>query len=194
MTLQKALFISLSMLAVSSSAFSATPPSEVATVISADVYLPLTLEAGTWDADVTFFTDGKPVGHDIGVQVNELLGNGHWITNDFRIAASKEFPAYQGHGVWGYDTVAKTYVDTWVDTNDLSVRTDYGFWQADKQIMTWSSKQSDGKGHFVDYRMIEEFKGEKRSLAIYQLGLATPVEHLLIKMDFTRRPASVKSK
>jgi hypothetical protein len=152
------------------------------------------LEAGTWDADVTFYTDGKPMGHDIGVQVNELLGNGHWITNDFRIAASKEFPAYQGHGVWGYDTVAKTYVDTWVDTNDLSVRTDYGFWQADKQTMTWSSKQNDGKGHFVDYRMIEEFKGDKRTLAIYQLGLAKPIEHLLIKMDFTRRPVQVESK
>ena len=35
--------------------------------------------------------------------------------------------------------------------------------------------------------MIEEFKGDKRTLAIYQLGLAKPVEHLLLSMDFTRR-------
>ena len=193
MPLRKAIFIATSLVLGSSSAFSAAPTPEGSAPISADVYLPMKLEAGTWDADVTFYTDGKPLGHDISVQVNELLGNGHWITNDFRIAASKEFPAYQGHGVWGYDTVAKTYVDTWVDTNDLSVRTDYGFWQADKQTMTWSSKQNDGKGHFVDYRMIEEFKGDKRTLAIYQLGLAKPIEHLLIKMDFTRRPAQVES-
>ncbi len=26
--------------------------------------------------------------------------------------------------MWGYDPVAKTYVNTWVDTNDLPVRTD----------------------------------------------------------------------
>ena len=171
----------------SGGAFSATAAPEAPTSLSADVYVPMKLEEGIWDADITFYTDDKPSGHDTGVQVNELLGNGHWITNDFRIAASKEFPAYQGHGVWGYDTVAKTYVDTWVDTIDLAVRTDYGFWQADKQIMTWSAKQSDGQGHFVDYRMIEEFKGEKRTLSIYQLGLAKPVEHLLIKMEFTRR-------
>ncbi len=187
-------FIIVSMLVASGSVFSAIPTPEAAPALSADVYLPMKLEVGTWDADVTFYTDDKPAGHDTGIQVNELLGNGHWITNDFRIAASKEFPAYQGHGVWGYDKVAKTYVDTWVDTNDLSVRTDYGFWQADTQTMTWSSKQNDGKGHFVDYRMIEEFKGEKRSLAIYQLGLAKPVEHLLIKMEFKRRPAPIQSR
>ena len=104
------------------------------------------LEAGVWDADVTFYNADKVAGHDTGVQVNEPMVNGHWITNDFHIAASKEFPVYQGHGVWDYDTVAKTYVDTWVDTNDLSVRTDCGFWKADTQTMTWSSKQNDGNG------------------------------------------------
>lgn len=187
MTSSKLVCLALLALDVSGAAFGAETAGETPSAIAADVYLPMKLEEGTWDAEVTFYTADKPTGHDTGVQINELLANGHWITNDFRIAASKEFPAYQGHGVWGYDTVAKTYVDTWVDTNDLSVRTDYGFWQADTQTMTWSSKQSDGKGHFVDYRMIEEFKGEKRSLTIYQLGLANPIQHLLIKMDFTRR-------
>lgn len=187
MTSSKLVCLALLALDVSGAAFGAETAGETPSAIAADVYLPMKLEEGTWDAEVTFYTADKPTGHDTGVQINELLANGHWITNDFRIAASKEFPAYQGHGVWGYDTVAKTYVDTWVDTNDLSVRTDYGFWQADTQTMTWSSKQSDGKGHFVDYRMIEEFKGDKRSLTIYQLGLANPIQHLLIKMDFTRR-------
>lgn len=187
MTSSKLVCLALLALDVSGAAFGAETAGETPSAIAADMYLPMKLEEGTWDAEVTFYTADKPTGHDTGVQINELLANGHWITNDFRIAASKEFPAYQGHGVWGYDTVAKTYVDTWVDTNDLSVRTDYGFWQADTQTMTWSSKQSDGKGHFVDYRMIEEFKGDKRSLTIYQLGLANPIQHLLIKMDFTRR-------
>ena len=191
MTSSTIFFIALSVLFAPTASFSATKATDAPSAISDDVYLPMKLEAGVWDAQVTFFTAGKPSGHDTGVQVNTLLANGHWITNDFRIASSKEFPEYQGHGVWGYDSVAKTYVDTWVDTNDLSVRTDYGYWQADKQTMTWSTKQNDGNGHFVDYRMIEEFKGDKRTLTIYQLGLATPVEHLLIKMDFTRRHPAV---
>ena len=59
------------------------------------------LEAGVWDADVTFYNADKVAGHDTGVQVNEPMVNGHWISNDFHIAASKEFPVYQGHGVLG---------------------------------------------------------------------------------------------
>ncbi len=59
-----------------------------------------------------------------GMQANTLLSNGHWIVNAFTIPATDKFPVYEGHGVWGYDPVAKTYVDTWVETNDLAVRTD----------------------------------------------------------------------
>ena len=62
--------------------------------------------------------------------------------------------------------VAKTYVDTWVDTNDLAVRTDYGFWYEPEKTMVWSSKQNDGQGHFVDYRMTEEFKGDTRDVHV----------------------------
>jgi hypothetical protein len=160
------------------------------TPIPDDVYAPIAMEQGTWDADVTFYENDKPASKGSGVQINNLLVNGHWITNDFQIPATDKYPAYQGHGVWGYDPVAKTYVDTWVDTNDLSVRTDYGYWQAKEQTMTWSSKQDDGKGHFVDYRMIEEFKGDTRILTFYQLGMAKPNPHTLIQIVFTRRPGT----
>lgn len=154
-----------------------------------DVYAPVAMEEGTWDADITFYKDDKPSGEAKGVQINTLLTNGHWITNDFRIPANGTFPPYQGHGVWGYDPVAKTYVNTWVDTNDLSVRTDYGYWQAKDLTMVWSSKQNDGKGHFIDYRLVEEFKGDTRIFTVYQLGIAKPNPHPLIKIIFTRRPA-----
>ena len=171
----------VAMLACSALATAAGTPSD------AERYAPMTLEAGTWDADITFYESDKPASKGVGVQTNTLLINGHWITNDFRMPADGKFPAYQGHGVWGYDPVAQTYVDTWVDTNDLSVRTDYGYWQPKEKIMTWSSKQADGKGHFIDYRMIEEFKGDTRILTFYQLGIAKPTPHILIQMVFTRR-------
>ena len=170
-------------------AFAATATTDSPSAIPAEVYAPIAMEAGTWDAEITFFEKDKPSATGKGVQVNTLLLNGHWITNDFRIPATDRFPAYQGHGVWGYDPVAATYVDTWVDTNDLSVRTDYGYWQPNEQIMTWSSKQNDGKGHFVDYRIVEEFKGDTRILTFSQLGMATPNPHPLVKIVFTRRTA-----
>lgn len=153
-----------------------------------DLYAPLRMEEGTWDADVTFYEDGKPSGTARGMQVNTLLANGHWITNDFRIPATGKFPPYQGIGLWGYDPVAKTYVNTWVDTNDRSVRTDYGFWYAKEQTMAWSSKQNDGQGHFVDYRMTEEFKGNTRIFTVHQLALVRPNPHLLLRIVFVKRP------
>ena len=156
---------------------------------AADVYAPIAMEAGTWDAEITFYENGQPSGQARGVQVNTLLANGHWITNDFRIPATDKFPAYQGHGVWGYDPVAKTYVNTWVDTNDQAVRTDYGFWYEKEQTMAWSSKHNDGKGHFVDYRVLEEFKPDGvRIFSFYQLSMVKATLIPLIKIVFTRRP------
>jgi hypothetical protein len=150
-------------------------------------YAPLLMEEGTWDADVTFYEDDKPSGRAKGVQVNTFLANRHWLVNEFRIPATEKFPAYEGHGVWGYDTVAKTYVNTWVDTNDLAVRTDYGHWDDAAKTMIWSSKQNDGQGHYIDYRISEEFKGDTRIFAFQQLGMVKPNPHPLVKIVFTKR-------
>jgi hypothetical protein len=158
--------------------------------VSPEIYSPIAMEEGTWDADITFYEGDKPSDKATGIQVNALLANGHWITNDFRIPANGKYPPYQGHGVWGYDPTAKTYVNTWVDTNDLSVRTDYGYWQAKESTMVWSTKQNDGNGHFIDYRSVEEFKGETRIFTVYQLGIVKPIQHTLIKIIFTRRPGT----
>ena len=53
--------------------------------------------------------------------------------------------------------------------------------------MTWSSKQNDGNGHFVDYRIVEEFRGTTRLFTFYQLGIVRPNAHPLVKIVFTRR-------
>ena len=153
-----------------------------------DVHLPLRLQQGVWDAEAVFFEDGKETGRARGVQTNTLLHNGHWITNDLRLAATETFPAYQGHGVWGFDPVARTYVNTWVDTNDRAVRTDYWFWYEKEQTMAWSTKQSDGEGHFIDYRMTEEFRGDTRVFTVYQLALVRPTPYLLVRITFVKRP------
>lgn len=154
---------------------------------AADRHTPLTLQEGTWDADVVFFENNQESGRAKGVQVNTLLANGHWITNDFRIPATGAMPPYQGHGVWGFDPVAKTYVNTWVDTNDRAVRTDYGFWYEKENTMAWSAKQPDGEGHFIDYRMTEEFKGDTRIFTVHQLALVRPTPYLLLRITFTKR-------
>jgi len=175
------------MLVVLAAATAVTSGAQTSAPTPGDIYAPLAMEEGTWDADVTFYEADKPASRAVGIQINTLLKNRHWIINEFRIPATDTTPAYEGHGVWGYDTVAKTYVNTWVDTNDLAVRTDYGFWYEAESMMVWSSKQNDGNGHFVDYRITEEFKGSVRVLTFYQLGLAKPNPHPLVKIVFTKR-------
>lgn len=153
-----------------------------------DVHAPMQMEAGTWDANITYYKDDQSPGTSKGVQVNTLIANGHWVTNDFRIPANGTFPPYQGHGAGGYDPVAKSCVDTRVDTNDLAVRTHYGDWQASECAMVWASKQNDGKGDFIDYRLVEEFRGDTRVFTVYQLGTAKPAPRPVLKIVFTRRP------
>jgi hypothetical protein len=151
-----------------------------------DIHAPLPMEVGTWHAAIEYFEDDKPSGTATGVEVNKLLLNGHWIVNDLKVPATGKLPAYEGYGIWGYDPVAKTYVKTWVDTNDQAVRTDYGVWNEADMTMVWSSKQNDGNGHYIDYRMVEEFKGDERVSTVYQLGLAKPTPHPLLKIVFKR--------
>jgi hypothetical protein len=177
-TIAAALAACISILAAAQS----SPPA-----IPEAVYAPLVMEEGTWDADVTFYESDKPNGNAKGVQINTFLANRHWMVNDFKIPATGKLPAYEGHGVWGYDPVAKTYVNTWVDTNDLAVRTDYGFWHEPEKTMVWSSKHNDGQWHFIDYRITEEFKGDTRVFTFFQLGLAKPNPHPLVKIVFTKR-------
>jgi hypothetical protein len=151
-------------------------------------YSPISMEAGTWRTSVTFYdyASGKVIGHARGTQKNVLLANKHWITNDFDVPATGKFPEFQGHGVWGYDPVAKTYINTWVDTSDEAVRTDYGYWDVQKKTMYWAAKQPDGQGDFVDWRLVETFRGAKRTLEFYQVGQESGKPHLIARMTFTR--------
>lgn len=161
-------------------------------VIAADApsvdYSPIAMEAGNWSADITFFdpATGKVVGHSKGTQKNVMLINKHWVTNDFDVPADGKNPEFQGHGVWGYDPVAKTFVDTWVDIHDGAVRTDYGYWDAAKQTMYWAAKQSDGQGDYIDWRLVEKFQGDTRILEFYQVAMESGKPLLIASMKFSR--------
>lgn len=158
-----------------------------------ELYRPVQLQAGVWDVDIQFFdpATGQANGNARGVQTNVLLQNGHWVTNDLVVhgpdgAAAKA--AFQGHGVWGWDPVARQYVDTWVDTNDGAVRTDFGHWDAKARTMYWTALQPDGAGHSVNYRMTETYEKEgQRTLSFFQVALQSGRLVKMAEMRFTRR-------
>ncbi len=173
-------------------------PAWSADTAPAAVYQPVAMQAGTWDADITFFdpATGAKAGGAKGVQTNALLFNGHWVTNDLVVAgpeAQAGKPGFQGHGVWGWDPVARQYVDTWVDTNDGAVRTDYGFWNAETRTMYWTALQPDGSGHSVNYRMTEAYEDDDhRTLTFFQVALQSGRLVKMAEMRFTRRPSAAK--
>lgn len=156
-------------------------------------YQPIEWQEGVWDAEITFFdpSSGEASGHAKGVQVNQLLANGHWVTNDLKVFGNEGgngHPSFQGHGVWGWDPVAREYIDTWVDTNDGAVRTDHGFWNAEQRTMHWTALQPDGNGHSVNYRMTEAYESRtQRTLSFFQVALQSGRLVKLAEMKFTRR-------
>lgn len=158
------------------------------------LYRPLQMQAGVWDAEIQFFdpATGQSNGNARGVQTNVVLSNGHWVTNDLVVHGPdgpSAKPAFQGHGVWGWDPVARQYVDTWVDTNDGAVRTDYGHWNAETATMYWTALQPDGAGHSVNYRMTEAYeKDGRRTLTFFQVALQSGRLVKMAEMRFTRRP------
>ena len=154
-----------------------------------DVHAPLAMEAGTWDVAVDFLdpATGAPNGSAKGRQVNTLLANGHWIANDLQIwGADGRSVDFAGHGTWGWDAVAKEYVDAWVDTNDGPMRIDHGFWVPDQQALYWTAQQPDGAGHMVTYRMTETFAGDARRLEFFQVALQSGRQVKLAEMRFKR--------
>jgi hypothetical protein len=155
-----------------------------------DVHAPMALEAGTWDVAVDFFdpVSGAPNGSAKGRQVNTPLANGHWISNDLEIwGADGRKVDFAGRGTWGWDPVAKEYVDAWVDTNDGAMRIDHGFWVAEQRALYWTAQQPDGEGHSVTYRMKETFAGDVRTLEFFQVALQSGRQIKLAEIHFTRR-------
>jgi hypothetical protein len=72
--------------------------------------------AGTWDAAVKMSAGpGKPPIDMKGVEVNTLILNGLWMQTEF--TGDPAGMSYQGHGLSGYDSIARKHVGTWVDNS-----------------------------------------------------------------------------
>src|SRR5690349_2483748 len=104
----------------------------------------IAMEAGTWDADITFPSNeaGKPDGKAKGVQVNRLRSGGIWIINEFSVAGTP----YEGTGVWGFDRTTGRFSGIWVDNNDQQIRMDDGRWDEATKTITWSANMAQPNG------------------------------------------------
>ena len=146
---------------------------------------PLRMEAGTWDADITFPAQ-EPGGKSSsakGVQVNTLRSNGMWMLNEFSVDGTP----YQGTGLWGWDGASKSYVGSWGDNNENRMRLDKGVWDESVQTMTWSSETIQSDGSRAPLSFTETFRGDVREFDMVLVGPKSGKRYPLVHMVFRRR-------
>lgn len=153
-----------------------------------DELIPMRLEAGVWDATVTFpaATPGGEPRVATGVQDNTLRSNGNWLINEFHL----EGMPYSGTGLWGWDSASRRYVGVWGDSNEHRLRKDIGFWNADTRTMVWHADLVRPDGMVTPMKMVSVYKGDERTFDIFAVGYKTGAETLLVHMDIRRRPAA----
>ncbi|MDP9422225.1 MAG: DUF1579 domain-containing protein [Pseudomonadota bacterium] len=161
----------------------AVPPSPPVPVTAETADTILAMEAGTWDADITFPSNeaGKPDSKAKGVQVNRLRSGGKWIINEFSVEGSP----YEGTGVWGYDRTKGRFSGIWVDNNDRQIRLDDGRWDAATKTMTWSANMAQPDGAWMRLLFTEKFEGNIRRFDM--VALTRRGEVPLVRMVFTKR-------
>ena len=145
----------------------------------------LAMEAGTWDADITFPSNeqGKADRKAKGVQVNRLRSGGMWIINEFAV---DETP-YEGTGVWGFDRTKGRFSGIWVDNNDQQIRMDDGRWDEATRTMTWSANLPQANGAWMRLLFTEKFEGGVRRFDM--VALTRKGEVPLVRMVFRKRAA-----
>ena len=151
---------------------------------------PMAMEAGIWDADITFPSNdpAKPDGKAKGVQVNRLRSGGLWIINEFAVDGTP----YEGTGVWGYDRSTGRYSGIWVDNNDQTIRLDDGRWDPATQTMIWSANSADPQGRYTRLLFTEKFEGNVRRFDM--VALTRKGEVPLVRMLFTKRAESAAAR
>jgi hypothetical protein len=151
----------------------------------------LKLEAGVWDADLSYLdAHGKRV-HQHAVQRNTLMPRGLWMVNDLYMPGMTPRAArYHGHGVWGYDAERHMYTGIWVDAFYQTMRHDMGTFDPKTSTLYWTGEQSDGRGHMAHVRNVERFLPNKRVFEMYYTNWRTGKETLCGTLTFSRRPGA----
>jgi Protein of unknown function (DUF1579) len=107
-------------------------------------------DVGIWDTElvITPYPGADPV-RTRGTAVNRLVG-GRWLVSDQATDSG-----FEGHGVYGWDPAAGTFVSVWVDAMGGGIAQGTGSWDAGAATMTYEVAVDFG-GRTVRYRETTE--------------------------------------
>jgi hypothetical protein len=135
----------------------------------------VTSDEGTWDATIKMVRGGPGAEPAIskGVEVNTVMPGGLWLLSRFE--GSFGGMAFEGRGQFGYDTVQKKYVGTWIDSVSPTLSILEGTYDASTKTMTYVGEGFDHatRSKFTQ-KMVTTTKDD-----------GTRVFHLYVKSDET---------
>jgi hypothetical protein len=111
----------------------------------------LAADAGEWHADVEVRpTPDAPAQKSEGTMWTRMCGP--WLVSDFKNDTS----GFEGHGIYGWDAIAKKYVGTWVDPMRRSLIVMEGKWDSESRTLTYVGEISRPDGSRLRWREVTE--------------------------------------
>jgi Protein of unknown function (DUF1579) len=151
-------------------------------------HLILAADAGTWDATVKTYMggpDSEPTASK-GTEVNEVMPGGLWLLSRFdgNFGPAK----FQGRGQFGYDTVKKKYVGTWVDSMSSALSVLEGTYDAKTRTMSYvgDGYDPDHKAKFTQ-RMVTKTKDDETRVFTLYMKFEGQEEAKFMEITYTKR-------
>jgi hypothetical protein len=111
----------------------------------------LAADAGFWRAAVEVRPSrDAPVQTSEGTMVSRMCGP--WLVSDFK----NETSGFEGHGIWGWDSVEGRYVGTWVDPLRRGLVIMHGRWNEATRAMSFVGEMTRPDGSRMRWREVTE--------------------------------------
>ncbi len=108
-------------------------------------------DAGLWSASVEVRpAPGAPAQTSEGTLVARMCGP--WLVTDFK----NETSGFEGHGIYGWDSVAGRFVGTWVDPMRRGLVVMHGKWDPDARTLTFVGEMGRPDGSRMRWREVTE--------------------------------------
>jgi hypothetical protein len=147
----------------------------------------LAQDVGTWDAVIVLAgPPGAPEMKSTGVEANTLGCGGLCLISDFK---GELMPgvAFEGHGTTAYDSVAKKYVGSWVDSMSAGMATSEGTYDPATKKFTGTMTARDMSGNMAKSRTVSENPDADRRVMTMFTTMPDGKEVQTMRITYTRR-------
>jgi hypothetical protein len=127
-------------------------------------------QAGTWTAVAKMYMEpGKPPMVSKGTETNTLVAGGLWLKSEMRSEMMGQL--FEGHGLFGYDTLAKAHVGSWVDSSGTWMAVTKGTCSKDCKEQTIFFDGYDEAGNTTTHKEIHtQVDRDHRTMVIFVKG------------------------